>query len=229
MKTLRTFACLFACTAVTSQPSHSSVHRSCSGEPHKIRCSRHLISDHAQLLFITHQLTRHHPFTNARFALAPQNYPPFYTYDATSSLAPYSGYIPALIDVLAAEIDIEYELVPTVHSNGMALSYDPASGMFTTIDPAGPLATKVVDAEMIPTSLEAPVANSYAMLSDEKYILTGDVISTATSGLRFREALKNDRTFALFDPFATDLWIATCVALLTYSGTSTTRAPSQLR
>ena len=151
-----------------------------------------------------------------RFALGPIDYPPYYAYD--SATGAYSGFIPEMIHLLAAEMDIDYVIIPTSNApNGIALSVDPATGMLGRIDRSSPLAQGLVDADLVLTSNDLYTINLTDVKMDDEFVITDDCVSTETTGLVFKEQLRGDNPFALFEPFTPTVWFALGVCLVVYT------------
>ena len=95
--------------------------------------------------------------------LLPATFEPFYQYD--NETATWTGFLPELIHALAAEVDIDYEIVPQATAMG-ALLIDPTTRTFIGIDPNGQLATGDTDIDWLYMANDLPFMNVSAVLSD---------------------------------------------------------------
>ena len=151
-----------------------------------------------------------------RFALGPVDYPPYYYYNSATGV--YSGFIPEMIHLLAAEMDVDYVIIPTTNApTGIALSVDPTTGMMGRIDRSSPLAQGLVDADLVLTSNDLYTINLTDVKVDDAFVITDDVVSTETTGLVYKEQLRGDNAFALFEPFTPTVWFALGMSLIAYT------------
>ena len=163
--------------------------------------------------------TAHHCCSDrhVRFAMHDYTSPPYYNYDPASS-RPYSGFIPALIDAVAAETGITYDLVPTANPPmGTPLSFDPTTMTLGPISRTSDLATGIVDVDNIPITNDMPAFRMLDILNDAEFVITSEVVQTFTTGLLYKETLKSRDLIAIFEPFSFELWIGLIIALLTYT------------
>ena len=115
--------------------------------------------------------------------LLPATFEPFYQYD--NETATWTGFLPELIHALAAEVDIDYEIVPQATAMG-ALLIDPTTRTFIGIDPNGQLATGDTDMDWMYIADDLPFMNVSALLSDPNYTMTDVLHSTFNTGLVYK-------------------------------------------
>ena len=138
-----------------------------------------------------------------KVGLSPASFPPYYLYDEAT--ATWSGYIPSLFDRLAAELGIDYRIVPQLEYGVQA--YSNGSGFM-----AGDYDTFIGS-----SSVDMPSVSLFDQLQDERFVGTADIVTTYTTGLVYREALGGSGRFALFQPFSNGLWLALICTLMSYA------------